>query len=419
MIVFGIFIFQYTYIDYPLIGHDFRLFLARLLDTHLHYLVEGFSIQWYTPSFGGGLPAYANPLQAQFSLPQFLLFIVDPLNAVLFSSVVYAFLGFIALYIFLNDGLQISKFASILGGLFFIANGFFIERVVIGHVNFITFPLISIYLLAFFHPKLPPWISAILIAVTSSVLIYSGGVYIGVIGLFSLLLLLPIIYILNPTLFSIRRLLIILFLGGIFTLLLSGSKLYATSLFMSNFPRLVKDDYSVNWMTGFGGLIFQLIGVMVTLPILTILGKSPLVFVGRLTQWTGTPYSFWELDSSLSPVLVIILGFAIIQALRHKPIVSFSWRKIVAAILLLLMIVLVVQFSIAKGEFYKVLQPLPIIQSLHVNSRFTASFILPLAIIGGYALNKWINSFRRQNHQLSVFLTINKFTLLYLLSYYQ
>ena len=45
----------------------------------------GLIIQWYTPSFVGGRPVYPNPQDLQFSLPQFLLWIVNPWIAILAS----------------------------------------------------------------------------------------------------------------------------------------------------------------------------------------------------------------------------------------------------------------------------------------------------------------------------------------------
>lgn len=74
ILIIILFIVLYTGAAYPLVGSDYRLFGPRLLDTLLHYKVNGFSIEWYTPSFGGGLPAYPNPLQMQFSLQQLFTF---------------------------------------------------------------------------------------------------------------------------------------------------------------------------------------------------------------------------------------------------------------------------------------------------------------------------------------------------------
>ncbi len=63
---------------YPVVGHDFSYFMPRLIDTYLHYSINGLAIQWYTPSFGGGVPVYANPQSMQFSLVQAFTSIFNP-----------------------------------------------------------------------------------------------------------------------------------------------------------------------------------------------------------------------------------------------------------------------------------------------------------------------------------------------------
>src|SRR5262245_38266301 len=82
LVVIAVFLVHYMNRAYPMVGHDFSYFIPRLIDTHLHYRINGLAIQWYTPSFGGGLPAYANPQHIQFSLPQFLLFVFNPWHAI-------------------------------------------------------------------------------------------------------------------------------------------------------------------------------------------------------------------------------------------------------------------------------------------------------------------------------------------------
>lgn len=417
VLVLGLFLYQYAGASYPMVGHDFRLFASRLIDSHLHYKVNGLSIQWYTPSFGGGLPAYANPLQAQFSLPQFLLWFMDPWRATLAAAALYASIGFLAVFLLLRDALGYHWFSAVLGGALFCVNGFFIERVVVGHLNFITFPLIAVYILALLHPRWSAWLAGILISLTSAALVYSGGVYIGVIGLFSAFLLLPIIYFLKPSLLAWRRLLPVLLWGSFLTLLLCGSKLYPTSLYMAHFPRAVLDQYQVNWMTGIGGLIFQLIGVMTTTPFLALLGKSGMVIVARLDQWTGTPYGFWELDVSISPILLALLILGAIKVLKHRPQRTFSWKKLLAALLLLFAIVLVVEFSIAKGALFLALRSLPILVSLHANTRFTAAFILPLVILGVKVFDDWRARQRGRTRPLLAFLLLDGLTLAALWTY--
>src|SRR5512135_1625522 len=89
------FLIQYSNATFPMIGHDYRLFLTRLIDSHLFYKANGFGIEWYTPNFGAGLPAYPNPLQLQFSLPQLVTLFFNTYTAVLISTAIYIAIGFL------------------------------------------------------------------------------------------------------------------------------------------------------------------------------------------------------------------------------------------------------------------------------------------------------------------------------------
>ena len=89
ILVIIFFLIQYSNATYPMIGHDYRLFLTRLIDSDLYYRANGFGIEWYTPNFGAGLPAYPNPLQMQFSLPQLITWFINPYAEVLVSTAIY------------------------------------------------------------------------------------------------------------------------------------------------------------------------------------------------------------------------------------------------------------------------------------------------------------------------------------------
>ena len=420
ILVIALFLVLYTNATYPLVGHDFRLYLSRVIDTHLYYKVNGFSIQWYTPSFGGGLPAYPNPNQIQFSLTQLLTWFTNPWNAVLVSSVVYAAIGFLVAFYFLRDVLELKPLSAILGSVFFIGNGFFIEHVVVGHVNFIMFPLIIFPIYAILNPKLPKWLAGALISLTAAVLMYSGGVYIGVIGVLTVIILLPIVYFLKPSLITWQKIWPVLALGGVLTLLLCGSKLYATSMYMQNFTREIHDEYTVSWQTGLGGLIFQLIGAMNTLPFLKLIGKSSLVFVVRLGKWIGTPYSFWELDSSLSPALFILLVYGAWTALFRRPQMDKKdlTKKIIAGVCLIAAVVLAIELSIAKGFLFNELSTLPVLKSLRANTRFASSFVLPLAILGAKVFSDWSDRAKSTKKAIVAFAFIDGLALIALWSYY-
>jgi hypothetical protein len=175
-----------------------------------------------------------------------------------------------------------------------------------------------------------------------------------------------------------------IFWGIGLTILLCGSKLYAINALMHNFPRIVHDQYATDWLSSIWGLVLQLVGVMTSLPALHLIGKNSLVFVVRLTKWTGSPYGFWELDSSISPVLTLLLATGAGMFLIRKPRIEKTGfaKKAGAVVFLLLSILLVAQFATARGFFFDILKKLPILESIRTNTRFVAAFILPLAILG-------------------------------------
>jgi hypothetical protein len=80
-----------------------------MLDTHLHYRINGRAVQWYTPTFGGGLPAFFNPQHIQVSLPQLLLFVADPWTAGLLSLAITSVAGYVAIYGFLRSVLKLDS----------------------------------------------------------------------------------------------------------------------------------------------------------------------------------------------------------------------------------------------------------------------------------------------------------------------
>ncbi len=123
-----------------------------MLDSHLHFLINGLGIQWYTPSFGGGLPAFPNPNNVQFSLLGVLSAVIPPWHAVILSNTVYIFFGGIACYYLLNRLLKFHWTSCILGVVFFLANGFIMQRVAIGHHGYQAFPLIVLLVIVLIQP---------------------------------------------------------------------------------------------------------------------------------------------------------------------------------------------------------------------------------------------------------------------------
>jgi hypothetical protein len=131
------------------LGGDYCLFLPQLLDGAFWFETNGLSeVPWFTPSFGGGLPNFPNHQSMYYSVPQFLCFVFDPLISVKLTLILFGIIGFYGFYIFLRRVFHVSPITSMLGGALFLFNGFFVSRMIIGHLTFHSYMLIPLFLYA-------------------------------------------------------------------------------------------------------------------------------------------------------------------------------------------------------------------------------------------------------------------------------
>ena len=80
-----------------------------------------------------------------------------------------------------------------------------------------------------------------------------------------------------------------------------------------------------------------------------------------------------------------------------------TWDKITAFVLLCLFLTTVAEFTLARGRIYLALRHLPILSSLHVNVRFAAAFIFPLALVASLIYDNWV---RNQSLRKSFFIFV-------------
>ncbi len=380
---------------FPIVGWDHKYFFTRLIDTYLHYRINGLSVQWYTPSFGGGLPAYPHPLNAQFSLPQALAMLVNPWTAVLVSYFVYALVGYIAAYVFLRRPLNLHWTAATLGAALFSANGFYLEHLANGQFNFQAFPLLPVFLAVLLSASLPVLAAAAIIGLTAAVIIYSASTYPAVFILLSLLVCLPLAYLIRPAAFQWGRIARILLLGGLLALTINLSKLYAVNSFMRFFPRDMPDSYGIPVYIAPFGLLLQLFGVMGLAPLDALLGIKMTAMRSLLQAYTGAYLGLWELDLSLSPVVWVLLAaglIGLVKKLLSEGLAAIPRRKDfwLAVACLLLAIELALEFTFARGWIYPHLRELPFLKALHINPRFGSAFIFPLAVLATAIFSNWI-----------------------------
>jgi len=237
--------------------------------------------------------------------------------------------------------------------------------------------------------------------------------------LFTVLVAFPLLYFLKSDLFSWRKILPVFGWGTLLTILLCGSKLYPVATYMQNFPRVIEDHYYVSLSSGISGAILQLVGVMSALPFLKLVGKSALVLVVRLANLTGSPYGFWEMDSSISPALVLLLLYGAWISLRQKP--KYDKNELIgkgiAGICLIFSVILVFQFSTARGFLFEHLKVLPVFESLRTNTRFISAYVLPLSIIGAKIFDHWMSG-KSRPQIITGFALMNGISLISLWAYY-
>lgn len=388
MLIIGLFIALVNR-DFPKVGDDYRIHVTRMLDTHLHHLVNGPEIQWYTPSFGGGLPAHANPLYVQYSLPQFLMYVVDPWSALLISTLVYALVGSIAFYIFLRETLNVSVMAGALGAIFIVANGFYLEHLIAGHIGYQQFPLLGLILLAAFTKKINALQSGILIGIILAVIINQAGFYLVIIFGLSFFISLPLLYLLRSSIFEGSHYVRAFANGVLIAMLLSMSKLSAIFSFMRFFPRELSDSYGLTYIQGLKGLGMQLIGYTTLAPVYVArswdLDEIPHV----LQTFTGSSYGIWETDISLSPgILLLLLGSLVYFSIHKiKNGIKPSKNMAIAILFTALGVWLATDFTLAQGPIHEFAKTLPVLKSLHVNVRFASAFILPASLLAVYGFD--------------------------------
>lgn len=424
IIAIGAFIVWLLNRNYPIIGQDYRLFMPYMLDSYLHQKINGLTVQWYTPSFIGGRPVFPNPQDLQFSLPQFLLWIVNPWIAIQASIIVYVTIGFIATYYFLKKVVELGSLASILGAVFFVANGFYFEHMAAGHVTYQLFPLFAVIVILFTHPRLPTWLGGLLLSLVITILVYSGIHNFPFFALAAILFF-PLLYLIRPALLNWKRIFSIAVWGGIATALICGSKISAIIYFMRFFPRLAQDNYTTNLLTGTVGIIRQLLGTMTLMPIYRVLHyviprESTYQSVVDMTISSGTFYGYWELDASLSPALLLLLAGGAIAFLLRKPNlkVRIDKKRLVAIACLIISIWLVIEFTLAKGIIYPYIRNLPILASLRVNVRNISAFIFPLAVVGAVIFDNWTKKWKSKARLLAVFILLDGIALGALLTYH-
>ncbi len=337
---------------------------------------SGFSVQWWTPTFGGGMPVFANPQSMQFSLPQLLIFLVRPLDAISISTAIISYVGCVGLHRLGKNVLQLDEAIACLLAVAGSTGGFYVLQMTAGHLSYHSFPFIGVALIALVDPSISRLRASLVLGCACAYIVYSGGYFISVITALALLICVPLIGALNPAAFKLKRVAFVAMAGTAIALLLSAARLTAILSLMTGYPRIAPSG-------PLPSLLSPLVQVvLIPLWILSQLfggTKNPENFQAAL--WGRFPWPIWETDASVAfPVALFALYFLFqflkqVGQKRDKKQITLT---ITSATSLGLLLVL----ASAKGPLFGALKAMPLISSLRVNCRFSSALIFPTCLMG-------------------------------------
>jgi hypothetical protein len=168
------------------LGYDYGLFLPWLIAGFFWQTTNGaFSQAEFLPSFCGGIPFVFNPQSIYYSLPQWLVLVVTPIQSLLISWVAFGLAGGAGMYALLRRVFMVSMPSALLGATILLLNGFYTPRMIIGHATYhgvMLLPAIALTVFLARDLSVARWrvastlvVRCILTGVLLAYLFYSGG----------------------------------------------------------------------------------------------------------------------------------------------------------------------------------------------------------------------------------------------------
>lgn len=374
--------------SYPMLGHDFFYAFPHMLAGKWHFLRQGLFPLRFTPFFCGGLPQYGNPQDFFYSLPQVLAFFLDVWTSAQLTIVIALIAGYAGWYRFGKDVLRLSRDWSHVLSLIIISSGYYFMHMVVGHLTYHILPLTGAWLWLILDRRtgeLDIRRRSALLGLLTAAMLYSGGYFVIIVSVFTLLLLIPAEFILlGVTQERVRVIGTRLIGGAALTLLLSLSKLVAVWSVLRFLPRFVPIDRFPSDASIVPFFFKSLWGFP----------QGIHLFPGKQNIWGLHEYSMF-----LSPIVIlgIVLGAVSIFMLSHA-----SRRRPAILLGVLGLLVMTAFLMLARGDtlLASIFHMLPVFSSIRVVVRFLAVPILLLSILGVLGLSVTCQHVRLQRWTL-------------------
>jgi len=301
------------------LNYDCSLVFAGMVDGYIWFAKNGWwEVPWFTPSFCGGQPFFADPQSGYYSVLQWLTFVTDPLTATYSTLLLFASLGFFGTYLLARRCFALALPWAILAATLYFFNGFLPHRMIIGHMGYHGLTL-------------APWLAlALLTPVNRRVSTIGLGILAGLIAAYWLQSGLTTLMV--PAALSVALILLVyrlrqpwppdllprISLAVLVSIVLSASKLTASLSFYSHFQR------TQYLLPGFDNLFSLLLTNVIAL-----FGPSEMAAkAGELglvnQQWALMPHE-WAFGFTLVPLFVLFRARVLLrrpkghEGERHTP----------------------------------------------------------------------------------------------------
>ncbi len=367
------------------IGHDYSLHFPNLLTGYFWFLHNGLSaIPWFSPSQCGGFAYFPDPNVAYFSVPQFLVFLVSPMQAVQLTFLLFSLIGLIGSYGLMRYAFRSSRAAAVLAAGIFVFNGFFTYRMLIGHLTFHAFALIPVIALSVLtadtgrrRPLLELVGRACVAAACLAYMFQSGMVH----GIPPALLALAAILTIHALCFGWRwQPWLLLAVAGTFSLALCAGKLVAELALLSNFPR---DSYP---LPGIDGLLSTL---WIAAQTLFFSPPANPTDIATNSMWPLGRHE-WEYGVSAAPLIFVAAAAAVAAAdiLRRRKLPPFSVGRVLAVVTIAFLLSIPIAVNWYQPDWNQFLKSAPYFGNSSNLLRFFSAYIPVIAIFAGLALDR-------------------------------
>ncbi len=374
------------------VGHDYALGLPYLLDSYFWFRNNPFfTMPWFSPAFCGGISTFAEG-SSYYSLPVVLTFIFDPLTSAFLSILLFAAAGFWGMYTVLRRLFETSTLAAFMGTALFLFNGFYLHRMIVGHLGYQAFMLLPwVVFFLLYQPRVSAdptqsgkanFILYSLLAGIMVALIYHSGFTTLMIPSMLAVLAMSAMYLLHHNAWSLLIARSVLAIP--LALALSAAKLNAQAAFMSHFPR---DDYSLAGIAGIGNALQVLFTTLFISP-----ADIEEIAVPKLVhmQWLLQRHE-WEFGVTPIPLVIIAVSWVYRIFNRPKsdsPSPKISLNQILTASVLAVTLIVPLAINTYYPSWNALLKHLPLLGNSSTLFRWWIIYIPVVIVYAALALDK-------------------------------